>query len=65
MPMKRFPVLGASICLLLDILGFIVVSLIAFASTNLFLIALSALFIFAFAFDATKATVYICNHFKK
>ena len=51
--------LGAVMCILLDIIGFIVVAKLSYLTTNIFLLLLAALMMFIFCYDATKALSFV------
>ena len=53
---------GAAICLILDIIAFIISSAAFFTTSNVFFACLLATLIVAFAFDAYKATAFLINH---
>lgn len=55
----------AGIALALDIIAFIIASLILLETTNIWFMLLLAILIYVFAYDAFQASVYLMNHFKK
>ena len=54
----------AGIALALDIVAFIITSLILLETTNIWFILVLAILIYLFAYDAFQASVYLMNHFK-
>lgn len=55
----------AGIALALDIIAFIITSLILLETTNIWAMLVLAILIYVFAYDAYQASVYLMNHFKK
>lgn len=55
----------AWICVILDIIAFIIASLILLETTNIWFMLVLAILIYVFAYDAFQASVYLMNHFKK
>lgn len=55
----------AGIALALDLIAFIITSLILLETTNIWAILVLAILIYVFAYDAYQASVYLMNHFKK
>lgn len=55
----------AGIALALDIIAFIIASLILLETTNIWFMLVLAILIYVFAYDAFQASVYLMNHFKK
>lgn len=64
--MRRMkPTTKTGIALALDIIAFIITSLILLETTNIWAILVLAILIYIFAYDAYQASVYLMNHFKK
>lgn len=64
--MRRMkPTTKAGIALALDIIAFIITSLILLGTTNICAILVFAILIYVFAYDAFQASVYLMNHLKK
>lgn len=55
---------GAAICLVLDILAFLISSKIILASSNIVSILIFGLLNFLFAWDAYKATMFLIKNHK-
>lgn len=55
---------GAAICLVLDILAFLISSGIILASSNIIPILIFGLLNFIFAWDAYKATMFLIKYHK-
>ncbi len=54
---------GATICLVMDILTFLISSWIILVTTNIVLILIFGLFNFILVWDAYKATMFLLKHY--
>ena len=63
--MRRMKLAKAGIALSLDIIAFIIASLMLLETTNIWFMLVLAILIYVFAYDAFQASVYLMNHFKK
>lgn len=52
-------ILGATFCIILDIIAFIITSMFLLATENLWLVLLCGALIYVYAWDAYNATKYI------
>jgi hypothetical protein len=63
--MKRNKVLAlAGLCLGLDVVAFITLALLICAASNMWCVIFLGILLYAVAWDAFHASVYLMNHFK-
>lgn len=62
--MRKNKLLLAGLCLGLDVVAFITLALLICAASNMLYIVFLGILLYAIAWDAFHASVYLMNHFK-